>query len=122
MYNDLIKLRFPGFTTHSISELPSFDAVSKVHCNIGRQVKLSLLGLLPGSMYYLAALTCNLSHTSILFPLGTLSDWLFSLIDTYVQLHRHAQPAAPSSSQRATRSLATSFSPARNRQARRKGA
>jgi hypothetical protein len=47
MYNDLIKLRFPGFTTRSISELPSFDAVSKEHCNIGGQIKLSLLGLLP---------------------------------------------------------------------------
>src|SRR2546422_5013 len=47
MYDDLIKLRFPGFTAHSISELPSFGSVSKEHCNIGGQVQLSLLGLLP---------------------------------------------------------------------------
>src|SRR5690348_94788 len=80
MYNDLTKLRFPGVTTHSISELPSFDVVSKEHCNIGGQVQLSLLGLLPGSMYYLATLTSNLSRTSILFSFGNLSDWLFSLM------------------------------------------
>ena len=58
MYDDLFKLRFPGFTTCSISELPSFDAIGNVHCNIGGQVKLSFLGLLrittqPGLLAYL---------------------------------------------------------------------